>query len=226
MSGPLVVKRMPGRRGESEQNSSRGPAMHLPAVFNAISTSRTLPVAALYLVGQLPPLAGKFHVHADHTGVPCCARLRLAFQRLRSHLFRRHCNTCRSCSRRTTTRPPRSVSCEHNCTVLRVTDGGRNPLPSIEQICSDDRLQKAQALVVELLGELAHCQTVPPRRQISISDGPYRAHCLCSAKYWNVGEGVAHVACDRSPPQNRGEQQRYTLNSARRKEKPKTLVQM
>ena len=30
MSGPLVVKRMPGRRGESEQNSSRGPAMHLP----------------------------------------------------------------------------------------------------------------------------------------------------------------------------------------------------
>jgi|EndMetStandDraft_5_1072996.scaffolds.fasta_scaffold164768_3 hypothetical protein len=122
--------------------------------------------------------------------------------------------------------PRRSVAMRAQLRSIAPTDGRANAPPSIEQICSDDRLQKAQALVGGLLAELPHCQTVPPRSQTRISDGTYRAHCLCSIKYWNVGDGVTHAPCDRLPALNLGEQQRYTPNSVRRKEKPKTLVQM
>jgi len=45
---------------------------------------------ALDLVGQLTPLAGKFSVHAHHTGILRRARLSLAFESFRSHLLGRH----------------------------------------------------------------------------------------------------------------------------------------
>src|SRR6185436_18247638 len=52
---PLVAKRMHGRRGESEQNSSRGPAMHPAAVLNPADTFADLTVGCA-LTGR-PALA-------------------------------------------------------------------------------------------------------------------------------------------------------------------------
>ena len=57
MSAPLVAKRMPGRRGASEQNSSRGPAMHPTAGLNPPNTFADLTVGCA-LSGRPAPAIG------------------------------------------------------------------------------------------------------------------------------------------------------------------------
>jgi hypothetical protein len=97
LSAPLVAKRMHGRRGESEQNSSRGPAMHPAAVLNPADTFADLTVGcaltgrpALAIGWQVPYTCGPrprpvLRVTSTRIRAPSLASLLASLQHLHAY---------------------------------------------------------------------------------------------------------------------------------------------